>query len=334
MDDIALREQVDAVRGRIGELRIREAWLLLAMGRLEPAVETAGAALSEAAGPTVPAAALRDVLREAAWVTCAAHIGQRQWVEAQMTAERLIELCGRDPRTVKLRELACWGRGTLGPIATWQTVLDPAKELAAFDPAAFARDHLARHPDEDAWSAPAHTGAAAPVVPFYRSDRGRLPVDENALRDELAAITDETGKSAWAPHVHRAWLLIALRRYEEALEAVEAARREYYGFLGMPAERHFAEALFEDGCEAEAVANMALERWDAAADAGLRGLADHSGSQRNDPLVRMVAVARGTVTEDWDTWRVQLTAFDPVQYALHVLRGRPAFLENHPDRLS
>ncbi|GGT15502.1 hypothetical protein AB0E75_27455 [Streptomyces griseoviridis] len=332
MDDMALRERLDAVRGRIGELRIREAWLLLAMGRLEAAVEAAGEARREAAGPTVPAAALRDVLREAAWVTCAARIGQRQWTEAQMTAERLIDLCGRDPRTVRLRELACWGRGTLGPIATWQAVLDPAKELAAFDPAAFARDHLAEHPGDDTGPAVAHDEAAAPVVPFYQGDRGRLPVDEDALREELAAVTDETGERAWAPHIHRAWLLIALSRYEDALEEVEAARREYYGFLGMPAERHFAEALFEDGCEAEAVADMALERWDAAADAGLRGLADHGGSQRNDPLVRMIAVARGTVTGDWDTWRVQLTAFDPVQYALHVLRRRPAFLEN-PDRL-
>ncbi|WP_320775700.1 hypothetical protein [Streptomyces sp. CRN 30] len=326
MEEPVLRERLDAVRKRIGETRVREAWLLLAMGRLDAAVQAARTARREATGRTVPAAALRDLLRETAWVMCAAHIGQQRWPEAETAAEHVIELYGRDPGTVRLRELACWGRGTLGPLMTWQAVLDPARELAAFDPAAFARGHLAEHPGDDAGSGQEHDPGSSPVVPFYQSGRGRLPVDDDASRAELAAVTDERGGRAWAPHIHRAWLLIALRRYEDALEAVEAARQEYYGFREMPADRHFAEVLFEDGCEAEAVANIALERWEAAADAGLRGLADHSGSQRNGPFVRMAAVAAGTVTGDWDTWRVQLIVFDPVQYALHVLRRRPAFL--------
>ncbi|MET9146015.1 MULTISPECIES: hypothetical protein [unclassified Streptomyces] len=46
---------------------------------------------------------------------------------------------------------------------------------------------------------------------------------------------------------------------------------------GVCAERRCAEPLFEDGCEAERVADIALDRWEAAADAGLRGPADHLG---------------------------------------------------------
>jgi hypothetical protein len=319
MEDQELRRELDAVRKRVGELRTREAWSLLAMGRFAAAVETAAAAGVEAAGRTVPFDALRDLLREATLVTCAALIAQRDHVAADVAADRYIGLFGRDPETVRLRELARWGRGTLGPIMAWQEVTDPEKELAAFDPAGYGRENLARlGTDPEAPAGPAEE----PVVPFYAGRRGRLPLDEDALRAELAAVTDETGERAWAPHVRRAWLLIALHRYEEALERVEAARREFYGFRGLPADRHFAEALFEDGCEAELVANIALERWDAAADAGMRGLADHSGEQRNLPLFRLVTVARGTVTPDWDTWRRQLTAFDPAQYALHRLRRK------------
>lgn len=321
MEDQELRRGLDAVRRRVGELRIREAWLLLAMGRFAAAAEAAEAARLEAAGRTVPLGALRGILREATLVTCAARIARREWVAADTAADRCIELLGRDPETVRLRELARWGRGTLGPVMVWQEVMDPEKELAAFDPVAYGRENLARlgsGPQAPAGPQPAEE----PVEPFYARGRGRLPVDEDALRAELAAVTDRTGERAWAPHVHRAWLLIALRRYEEALEEVEAARRAFYGFRNLPADRHFAEALFEDGCEAELVADIALERWDDAADAGTRGLADHGGEQRNLPLVRIVTVARGTVGPDWDTWRRQLTAFDPTQYALHRLRRK------------
>ncbi|MEU1053318.1 hypothetical protein ABZ397_12280 [Streptomyces sp. NPDC005876] len=322
MEDQELRRGLDAVRKRVGELRLREAWFLLAMGRFAAAARAAEAARLEAAGRTVPLGALRDILREATLVTCAARIAQREWTAADTAADRYIDLFGRDAETVRLRELARWGRGTLGPVMVWQEVTDPEKELAAFDPAAYGREHLNRlgtGPEEAAGQEPAEE----PVAPFYAGGRGRLPVDEDALRAELAAVTDATGERAWAPHVHRAWLLIALRRYAEALEEVEAARREFYGFRGLPADRHFAEALFEEGCETELVADIALERWDDAADAGIRGLADHGGEQRNLPLVRLVTAARGTVGPDWDTWRRQLTAFDPTQYALHHLRRHP-----------
>ncbi|MFL4901769.1 hypothetical protein ACJ6WF_00925 [Streptomyces sp. MMS24-I2-30] len=193
-DEQVLRRQLDAVKQQIGELKTGEAWLLLAMGRFDAAAETAEAARREAAGRTRLLSSLREVLREAALVTSAARIAQRAWVQAETAAEGYIDLFGRDPEIVRLLELARWGRGTLGPIESWREVSNPGKELAAFDPVACASGALARLDVDGRTSAAAQEPVGEPVVPFYHGSRGRLPVDEEALRTELAAVADETGK--------------------------------------------------------------------------------------------------------------------------------------------
>ncbi|MFH8221193.1 hypothetical protein ACH4C2_15720 [Streptomyces sp. NPDC018057] len=315
-----LRLRLDGTKRRIAELTLDEAWLQVAAGRWEGAAASALQAWRQAARPTVPLRLLRDPLRESTLVTCTARLAQREWAKAETAARGTIDLFGADDETVLMLELAQWGRGTLVHLMARQIVSAPDGRPAAFDPAARARAALARRAATAGTVPEAEPGTALPrAEPFYLRGLAPQVPDESALRAELAAVTDESAAHAWLPHLRRAWLLIALRRHAEALDAVEAARREYFGARGVSAERHFAEPLFEDGCEAELVANIALDRWEAAADAGLRGLADHLGEQRNLPLVRIVQTARSTVTPEWDTWRAQFLVFDPVGYALTVL---------------
>lgn len=51
-------------------------------------------------------------------------------------------------------------------------------------------------------------------------------------------------------------------------------------------------------------------------------LADHAGAQRNEPLLKLALVGRGAARPGWARWERRFELFDPVQYALHRLRGR------------
>lgn len=159
--------------------------------------------------------------------------------------------------------------------------------------------------------------------PFYQPG-GPLPRDERELGAVLAStraaadgVAGRDAGRAWPLYVRAAWLLIALERYEEALDAVRAARREFYALHGVPPTPSLSEILFEEGCEPEAVARLALRDWGRAENAALRGLADHSGAQRNEPLLKLALVGGGASRPGWAYWQRQFALFDPVQYALH-----------------
>ncbi|MFC8711445.1 hypothetical protein ACFUCQ_16235 [Streptomyces sp. NPDC057197] len=166
-------------------------------------------------------------------MTCAARLAQREWTKAETAARGTVDLFGADDETVLMLELAQQGRGPLVHRMARPVVSGPDGRPAALDPAARAREAFARR---------AATAGTVPVVdpetalpqaePFHLRGRAPLVPAESSLRAEPAAVTDESAARAWLPHLHRTWLLIALRRYAEALDAVEAARRGCFGAPG------------------------------------------------------------------------------------------------------
>lgn len=331
MDEPLLRAELEAVRNALPgfrdgsgrRLHLRAAWLLIALGRYSEAARAAVEARQDCPGRT------HESVVDTRVAETAAHLARRQWHAAEDAILPAVRLYGDEGPTNYLLELALQGRGTLLPNRAEHWVKHPAEELAAFDPRSYALRWLSQMKPAALPPPPAPRPLPAdtrpPAKPFYQTGHA-LPHEQElhaALGPTLAAADRAGGRDpeqAWPLYVRMAWLLIALERHEEALEAVRAARREFYAFHGVPATPHLAEVLFESGCEAEAVAHLALRNWVLAEDAALRGLADHLGGQLNAPLLKLALVGRGADRPGLTRWQRQFELFDPIQYALHRLQ--------------
>ncbi|MEY9212355.1 hypothetical protein NI17_006035 [Thermobifida halotolerans] len=150
-------------------------------------------------------------------------------------------------------------------------------------------------------------------------------MDETELRDALEAVraTDVPAsdpRRTWEKHLKAAWLLIALRRYDDAVTEAEQAQSAYQR-AHLPGR---TTAVLWSACAAGAVAHLAAGRWAAAEDSAREALRDFGEDQTNYYLLELALQAQGRL-EPNRIWKVsqdparELAAFDARRFALSRL---------------
>jgi hypothetical protein len=123
-------------------------------------------------------------------------------------------------------------------------------------------------------------------------------MDDRVLARELEEVRGELGSPhsgpcrAWGPHLRAAWLLIALRRNDEAVRAATDAQRAFHTALAATGRAYRGCVLWE-ACAAEAVAHLAAGRWAAAEGCTRSALRDFGEEPANSFLHAVALRAQG-----------------------------------------
>src|SRR6266516_4218959 len=136
-------------------------------------------------------------------------------------------------------------------------------------------------------------------------------MDQEQLSAALAA-AQRDGRD-----LYRAWLLIALGRYDEAVDAAELAQQKYRSERG---SQPYGGFVLWEACAAQAVAYLACERWADAEGASRYALQDFGEETANYRLYELALHAQGRLhpnrflkmVEDPDR---ELAEFDAAKYA-------------------
>lgn len=319
MDETELERDLTELRHpRRWSDHLRKTWILIALGRFNDAILCATLARE---------AARNDLVgnpRGPAEITVAetvAHLGAHHWAQAEKAILSHLSHYPDDGPAEYLYELALQGQGRLHSINPWMMDQDPAEELASFD----ARERAVRALRHLGPRTPPPAPAQPPAPKAYRPPPPPqpLPRDEPLLLATLTQVQQDAAAdhARWEPWVHAAWLLIALERYAEAVDAVDAARERFYSAIGVPATRSRAEPVFEAACHPEAVAFLALGEWGQVVYAADRGDLQSYGGWTEE-LTRMAMAGANPDGSGSRVYQDRLAAFDPVQYALRFLRHR------------
>ncbi|RFU37664.1 hypothetical protein DZF91_31715 [Actinomadura logoneensis] len=158
MDDTELRAELERVLGELSEeesipepdlqaylrrmhLHLRAAWLLVADGRYDDAVEAAeagnrarSAAMAASTGPGYGGA----VSWEACEVEAVTWLARGKWRRAEKAARRALQDFDEQVDNYRLLELALQAQGKLHPDRVWKESDDPARDLAEFDARRYA----------------------------------------------------------------------------------------------------------------------------------------------------------------------------------------------------
>jgi uncharacterized protein (DUF1330 family) len=123
------------------DLHMRAAWILIALGRYDEAITSAGEAnrarrASIAFAPESPYGG--TVLWQACEARAVAHLARGQWSEAEQAAREALADFEEQDGNYRLYELALQAQGRLHPDRVYKVSKDPARELAEFDARRYA----------------------------------------------------------------------------------------------------------------------------------------------------------------------------------------------------
>ena len=141
-------------------------------------------------------------------------------------------------------------------------------------------------------------------------------MDQEELLGALAA-AQRNGQD-----LRRAWLLIALGRHPEAIDAAEQAQHQH---RSQPGLGKYGGMVLWQACAAQAVAHLAGGQWAEAQRASQRALLDFGEEVANYRLFELALHAQGQLNPDRflkivkDTDR-ELAEFDAAKYAQGMLR--------------
>ncbi len=121
----------------VWQLQMRAAWLLIALGRYDEAITSAGEAyrIRQLEWPG-----------QVLWVACeaqaVAHLARGEWSKAENAARLALQNWGEEESNYRLCELALQAQGRLHPDRVWKVCKDAARDLAQFDAKSYALNHI------------------------------------------------------------------------------------------------------------------------------------------------------------------------------------------------